>query len=246
MEDRIFGTNPVMEALNSDRDIDKIFIQESVRHSRLAQIISGAKKRGIRYSTVAKARLDELSEGGNHQGVLAFVAAYKYAEVEDIIALAQEKGEKPFIIIAEGLNDPHNLGSIIRTANSAGAHGVIIPKNRSVGLTSTVAKVSAGAVEYTMVARCTNVASCIEKLKGYGLWIVGTALEGSMPIYDCDMKGATGIVIGSEGEGISRLVREKCDFLVKIPMLGKTESLNASVAAGVMMYEAVRQRTTSK
>ncbi len=242
MEDRIYGTNPVLEALNSGREIDKIFIQEGARHSRLGQITAAAKKRGIRYTTVSRQKLDELSEGGNHQGVLAFAAVHSYVEIEDIINIAKEKGEKPLIIIAEGLNDPHNLGSIIRTANAAGAHGVIIPKNRSVGLTSTVAKVSAGAIEYTPVARCTNLAACIEKLKDLGLWIVGTALEGSIPIYECDMKSATGIVIGSEGEGLSRLVREKCDFLVKIPMLGKTESLNASVAAGVIVYEAVRQR----
>ena len=242
MEDRIYGTNPVLEALNSGRDIDKIFIQEGVRHSRLAQITAAAKKRNIRYSLVNKHKLDELAEGGNHQGVLAFAAIHSYVEIEDILNLAKEKGEAPFVIIAEGLNDPHNLGSIIRTANAAGAHGVIIPKNRSVGLNSTVAKVSAGAVEHTMVARCTNVASCIEKLKENGIWVVGTALEGSMSIYDCDMKGATAIVIGSEGAGMSRLVAQKCDFLVKIPMLGKTESLNASVAAGVMMYEVVRQR----
>ncbi len=242
MEDRIFGTNPVFEALSSGREVDKLFIQEGARHSRLGQIIALAKKRGIRYTNVSKAKLDELSDGGNHQGVLLFAAMHSYVEIEDIIALARERGEKPLVIIAEGLNDPHNLGSIIRTANAAGAHGVIIPKNRSVGLTSTVAKVSAGAIEHTMVARCTNIASCIDKLKDMGLWIVGTALEGSMPIYDCDMKGATGIVIGSEGEGMSRLVREKCDFLVKIPMLGQTESLNASVATGVIVYEAVRQR----
>ncbi len=243
MEDRIYGTNPVLEVLSSDREVDKLFVQEGVRHSKLAQITAAAKKRGIRYQVVSKQKLDDLSDGGNHQGVLVFAAVHDYVQIDDILKLAEERGEKPFIIIAEGLTDPHNLGSIIRTANAAGAHGVIIPKNRSVGLNATVAKVSAGAVEHTMVARCTNVASCIENLQKKGLWIVGTALEGSMPIYDCDMKGATGIVIGSEGEGISRLVREKCDFLVKIPMLGKTESLNASVAAGVMMYEVVRQRT---
>lgn len=242
MEDRIYGTNPVLEVLNSDREVDKLFVQDGVRHSKLAQITAAAKKRGIRYQLVSKQKLDELSDGGNHQGVLVFAAVHDYVQIDDILNLAEKRGEKPFVIIAEGLTDPHNLGSIIRTANAAGAHGVIIPKNRSVGLNATVAKVSAGAVEHTMVARCTNVASCIEDLKKKGLWIVGTALEGSMPIYDCDMKDATGIVIGSEGEGISRLVREKCDFLVKIPMLGKTESLNASVAAGVMMYEVVRQR----
>ncbi len=242
MEDRIYGVNPVLEALESDRSVDKLFIQEGARHSRLAAIVAAAKKRGIRYTSVSRQKLDELSEGGNHQGVLVFAAVHTYAEIEDIISLAKERGEKPLVIIAEGICDPHNLGSIIRTANAAGAHGIIIPKNRSVGLNATVAKVSAGAVEHTLVARCTNVSACIDKLKDMGLWIVGTALEGSIPIYDCDMKGATGIVIGSEGEGISRLVREKCDFLVKIPMLGKTESLNASVAAGVIMYEAVRQR----
>ncbi len=243
MEDRIYGTNPVLEVFSSDREVDKLFVQEGVRHSKLAQITAAAKKRGIRYQVVSKQKLDELSDGGNHQGVLVFAAVHDYVQIDDILNLAEKRCEKPFVIIAEGLTDPHNLGSIIRTANAAGAHGVIIPKNRSVGLNATVAKVSAGAVEHTMVARCTNVASCIEDLQKKGLWIVGTALEGSMPIYDCDMKGSTGIVIGSEGEGISRLVREKCDFLVKIPMLGKTESLNASVAAGVMMYEVVRQRT---
>ena len=246
MEDKIFGTNPVLEALNSGREIDKIFIQDGARHSRRAQLTAAAKKRGIRYTLVGKAKLDELSEGGNHQGVLALAAMHSYSSVEDILDLAERRCEKPFVIIAENLSDPHNLGSIIRTANAAGAHGVIIPKNRSVGLTSTVAKVAAGALEHTLVARCTNVGACIEDLKDKGLWIVGTALEGRMPIYDCDMTGATGIVIGSEGEGMSRLTREKCDFLVKIPMLGKAESLNASVAAGVIMYEAVRQRESKK
>lgn len=246
MDDRIFGTNPVFEALSSGREIDKIFILEGARHSRLGQIISLAKKRGIHYTTVNRKKLDELSENGNHQGVLAFAAAHEYSTVDDILKLAEKKGEAPFIIIAEGLSDPHNLGSIVRTANAAGAHGVIIPKNRSVGLTATVAKVSAGALEYTPVARVTNVSSTIDELKKAGLWIAGTALEGSSLHYDADLTGALAIVIGSEGEGLSRLVREKCDFLVKIPMLGQAESLNASVAAGVLMYEAVRQRNKSK
>ncbi len=246
MDDRIFGTNPVFEALSSGREIDKIFILEGARHSRLAQIISLAKKRGIHYTTVSRKKLDELSENGNHQGVLAFAAAHEYSTVDDILKLAEKKGEAPFIIIAEGLSDPHNLGSIVRTANAAGAHGVIIPKNRSVGLTATVAKVSAGALEYTPVARVTNISSTIDELKKAGLWIAGTALEGSSLHYDADLTGALAIVIGSEGEGLSRLVREKCDFLVKIPMLGQAESLNASVAAGVLMYEAVRQRNKSK
>ncbi len=246
MDDRIFGTNPVFEALNSGREIDKIFILEGARHSRLAQITSLAKKRGIHYTLVNRKKLDELSEGGNHQGVLAFAAIHSYSSVEDILAAAQQKNEPPFILIAEGLKDPHNLGSIIRCANAAGAHGVIIPKNRSVGLNSTVAKVSAGAVEYTPVARVTNIAAVIDKLKEAGLWVAGTALEGSTYHTDSDLTGALAIVIGSEGEGLSRLVREKCDFLVKIPMLGHAESLNASVAAGILLYESVRQRQNKK
>ncbi len=243
MEDRIFGTNPVFEALNSGREIDKIFILEGARHSRLGEIISLAKKRGIHYTNVSRKKLDELSDGGNHQGVLAFAAVHSYSEVSDILDSARKKGESPLILIAEGLKDPHNLGSIIRCANAAGAHGVIIPKNRSVGLNSTVAKVSAGAVEYTPVARVTNIASTIDKLKEQGLWIAGTALEESTLYTNADLTGALAIVIGSEGEGLSRLTREKCDFLVKIPMLGQAESLNASVAAGILLYESVRQRS---
>ena len=242
MEDRIYGSNPVFEALNSGREIDKIFILEGARHSRLAEITSLAKKRGIHYTLVNRKKLDELSGGGNHQGVLAFAAMHSYVEVEDILSAAKAKGEPPFILIAEGLKDPHNLGSIIRCANAAGAHGVIIPKNRSVGLNSTVAKVSAGAVEYTPVARVTNIGNVIDKLKDAGLWIAGTALEGSVLHTKADLTGALAIVIGSEGEGLSRLTREKCDFLVKIPMLGQAESLNASVAAGILLYESVRQR----
>ncbi len=242
MDDRIFGTNPVYEALKSGREIDKIFILEGARHSHLAEICSLAKKRGIHYTNVNRKKLDELSDGGNHQGVLAFAAMHSYASVEDILETAQKRGEAPFVLIAEGLKDPHNLGSIIRCANAAGAHGVIIPKNRSVGLNSTVAKVSAGAVEYTHVARVTNIGATIDKLKDAGLWIAGTALEGSTIHTQADLTGALAIVIGSEGEGLSRLTREKCDFLVKIPMLGQAESLNASVAAGILLYESVRQR----
>ena len=246
MDDKIFGTNPVFEALNSGREIDRILILEGARHSRLAQIIALAKKRGIQYSATNRKKLDELSENGNHQGVIAFAAAHEYSSVEDILKLAESRGEAPFVIIAEGLSDPHNLGSIIRTANASGAHGVIIPKNRSVGLTATVAKVSAGALEYTPVARVTNISSTIDDLKKQGVWVAGTALEGSVMHYDADLTGALAIVIGSEGAGLSRLVREKCDFLVRIPMLGQAESLNASVAAGVLMYEAVRQRSKTK
>ncbi len=242
MDDKIYGINPVIEALNSGREIDKILLQDGAKHSRLSKITAMSKERGIIYRFVNKKKLDELSEGGNHQGVLAYAAAHTYAEIDDILSLAEERKEPPFIIVAEGLNDPHNLGSIIRTANAAGAHGVIIPKNRSVGLTSTVAKVSAGAIEYTLVARVSNISDTIEKLKKKGVWVAGTALEGSTVHTDADLTGALAIVIGAEGTGMSRLVREKCDFLVKIPMLGQAESLNASVAAGVLMYEAVRQR----
>ncbi len=242
MEDKIYGRKPVLEALSSGREIDKILIQDGARHSGISQITARAKERRIPFQFVNRKRLEELCGGENHQGVLAFAAAHAYAEVDDILSYARERGEAPFVLIAEGLSDPHNLGSIIRTANAAGVHGVIIPKNRSVGLTATVSKVSAGAVEYTRVARVANISQTIERLKEEGLWIAGTALEGSMPHYECDLRGAIAIVIGSEGEGLSRIVREKCDFLVKIPMLGQIQSLNASVAAGVLVYEAVRQR----
>lgn len=246
MENKIFGTNPVTEALTANREIDRLLIQDGARHSRISKITALAKERKIPFQFVNKKKLDELTDGANHQGVLAFAAAHEYVSVSDILDYAKSLDEPPFIVIAEGLKDPHNLGSIIRTANAAGVHGVIIPKNRSVGLSETVAKVSAGAVEYTKVARVTNISSVIETLKENGLWIVGTALEGSTTHYKCDLKGALAIVIGSEGEGLSRIVRERCDFLVKIPMLGKIESLNASVAAGVLIYEAVRQRSGDK
>lgn len=246
MEDKIYGTNPVFEALNSGREIDKIFILEGARHSRLAEITALAKKRHIHYTLVNRKKLDDMAEGGNHQGVLAYAAVHAYSSVDDILKKAKEKGESPFVLIAEGLKDPHNLGSIIRCANAAGAHGVIIPKNRSVGLNSTVAKVSAGAVEYTHVARVTNIANVIDELKDAGLWIAGTALEGSCVHTEADLTGPLAIVIGSEGEGLSRLTREKCDFLVRIPMLGQAESLNASVAAGILLYEAVRQREINR
>lgn len=239
--DRIFGRNPVIEALEAGRTIDKLLIQDGIHHSQISKITAMAKERKIPFQFVNKRKLDEVS-GGNHQGVVAYAAAHSYSSVEDILNWARSRGESPFIVIADGLTDPHNLGSILRTANAAGVHGVIIPRNRSVSVTATVAKVSAGAVEYIPVARVTNIAQTLEQLKKEGLWIVGTDLSAEQYHYDSDLKGALGIVIGSEGEGISRLVREKCDFLVKIPMLGEIESLNASVAAGVLLYEAVRQR----
>ena len=243
MEDKIYGRNPVIEALSGDREIDKIFFQDGLTHSLISKITAMAKEKRIPYKFVNRKKLDELADGGNHQGVVAFVAMQSYATVEDILDRAKEKGEPPFILIADGLSDPHNLGSIIRTANAAGMHGIIIPKNRSVSLNAVVAKVSAGAIEHIPVAKVANIAQTIEKLKKEGVWVAGTDLSASGYHYDADLKGPLAIVIGSEGEGIGRLVKEKCDFLVKIPMIGEIESLNASVAAGVLIYEAIRQRS---
>lgn len=241
-DDKLYGRNPVIEALENGRPIDKIYLQERLNHSSIGKIRNLAKERGIHYQFVSKRNLDQMCGGENHQGVVASAAAHDYVSVEEILRVAEQRGEAPFVVICEGLTDPQNLGSIIRTANAAGTHGVIIPKNRSAALNSTVAKVSAGAVEYTNVAKVSNIAQTIEKLKKSGLWIVGTDLSATQEHYECDLKGALGIVIGSEGSGMSRLVRESCDFLVKIPMIGEIESLNASVAAGVLLYEAVRQR----
>lgn len=241
-EDIIYGRNPVIEALEANHTMDKILIQEGLRHTQIGYIRNLAKEKGVLYRFTDKRKLDRMTDGENHQGVVALAAAHKYAELSDILASAKEKGEAPFIVIAEGITDPHNLGSIIRTANAAGAHGIVIPKDRSVSLNSVVAKVSAGAIEHTPVARVTNIAQTLELLKKEGLWIAGTALEAEQYCYDSDLKGPLGIVIGSEGEGMSRIVREHCDFLVKIPMLGQTESLNASVATAILLYEAVRQR----
>ncbi len=245
-EDIIYGRNPVIEALEAGREVDKILIQDGLRHSQIGYIRNLSKDRGIVYQFVDKRKLDRMTEGENHQGVVAYAAAHSYTDLEDILAMAENSGEPPFLIIAEGITDPHNLGSIIRTANAAGAHGIIIPKNRSVSLNSVVAKVSAGAIEHTPVARVTNIAQTIEVLKKKGLWVTGTSLEATQLCYESDLTGPLAIVIGSEGEGMSRNVCDKCDFLVKIPMLGKAESLNASVAAGVLMYEAVRQRISKK
>lgn len=245
-DDILYGRNPIIEALEANRTMDKIFIQDGIRHSQIGYIRNLAKERGIVYQFVDKRKLDKMTDGENHQGVAAFAAAHSYAELDDILNAANAAGEPPFIVIADGITDPHNLGSIIRTACAAGAHGVIIPKNRSVSLNSVVAKVSAGAVEHLPVARVTNISQTLERLKKDGLWIAGTALEAEQNYTECDLTGPLGIVIGSEGEGISRIVRERCDFLVKIPMLGAAESLNASVAAGVLLYESVRQRLENK
>lgn len=242
-EDMIYGRNPIIEALEAGQvTIDKLFLQEGLHHTQIGKIQHLAKERGVVFRYVNKRKLDTLCEGENHQGAVAQIAMRDYVTPEAILKRAEEKQEPPFLVILDGISDPHNLGSIIRTANAAGAHGVIIPKNRSVAVNATVAKVSAGAIEYTPVARVTNLAQTIEKLKKEGLWIIGTDLSGEQTHDAAPLTGALGIVIGSEGDGMSRLVREKCDFLVKIPMIGEIESLNASVAAGVLLYEVVRQK----
>ena len=221
--------------------MDKLFVLEKCEDGPVRTILHEAKKHDTMIKYVKKERLDQLSETGKHQGVIAMTAAYNYAEVEDILAAAREKGEPPFLVLLDNIEDPHNLGAIIRTANLAGAHGVIIPKNRAVGLTATVARTSAGALNYTPVAKVTNLARTIENLKKEGIWFVCADMGGTQ-MYDLDLKGAIGLVIGNEGDGVSKLVREKCDFIASIPMQGDIDSLNASVAAGVLAYEIVRQR----
>lgn len=241
MEDTVIGRNPVLEAIKSGRPIDKILIKKGKYEGSMVPLIKKAKEMGIIIQETDRAKLDALAEGENHQGVIAYVSAHSYVSVDDILKKAEDKGEAPFVIICDKITDPHNLGAIIRTANCVGAHGVIIPKRSSAGINSTVAKTSAGAVEYTGVAKVTNIADTIDKLKKKGLWIAAADMDGES-MYKTDLKGALGIVVGSEGSGVSRLVKEKCDFIISIPMYGEINSLNASVAAGVVMYEAVRQR----
>lgn len=241
-ENKIEGRNAVLEALRSGRSVDKLFVLDGCQDGPVRTIIREAKKHDTIINFVSKERLDQLSEtGGRHQGVIALAASYDYGTVEEMLESAREKGEAPFLILLDGIEDPHNLGAIIRTANQAGAHGVIIPKRRAVGLTATVAKTSAGAINYTPVAKVTNMAATIESLKKEGLWFVCADMGGTK-MYDLDLKGPIGLVIGSEGEGVSRLVREACDFVASIPMKGDIDSLNASVAAGILAYEIVRQR----
>lgn len=241
MNDKVIGRNPVREALKSGRDMDKILVKKGEIEGSLVPIIKLAKSQGIPVIETEKQKLDQLAEGGNHQGVIAYVATHTYCEVKDILNTAREKGKDPFIIILDKITDPHNLGSIIRTANCVGADGIIIPKRNSVGLNSVVAKTSAGAIEYTPVAKVTNISQTIESLKKEGIWVAG-AEAGGDTMYKTNLKGPLALVIGSEGEGISRLVKESCDFLVEIPMYGNINSLNASVAAAVLMYEISRQR----
>jgi len=238
---RIEGRNAVLEAFRAGRSVDKLFVQADLHDGVVSSITRLAREAGTVVSYVPKNRLDMMSETGSHQGVIAEAAAVDYVDIDDILKRAEEKGEKPFIFLLDDIEDPHNLGAIIRTANLAGAHGVIITRHHSVGLTAVVAKASAGAVNYTPVARVTNLAATIDELKQKGIWFVCAAMDGT-PMYDIDMTGPIGIVIGNEGSGVSRLVREKCDYTASIPMKGDIDSLNASVAAGVLAYEAVRQR----
>lgn len=237
----IEGRNAVIEAFRSGKTIDKLYVLDGCKEGPVMTIIREAKKTDTIIRYVDREILDRLSKTGHHQGVVANAAAYDYAEVEDILNAAREKGEPPFVFILDGIEDPHNLGAIIRTANLAGAHGVIIPKRRAVGLTATVAKTSAGALNYTPVAKVTNLSATIEELKKEGLWFVCADMGGET-MYNLNLTGPIGLVIGNEGEGVSRLVKEKCDYVASIPMKGNIDSLNASVAAGVLAYEIVRQR----
>ena len=238
---KIEGRNPVIEAYRSGKTIDKLFVLDGCQDGPVKTITREARKQHTIISYVSKERLDQLSETHHHQGVIAIAAAYDYASVDDILAKAREKGEEPLIFLLDGIEDPHNLGAIIRTANLAGAHGVIIPKHRAVGLTATVARTSAGALNFTPVAKVTNLGAAMDELKKEGLWFVCADMKGEV-MYRQNLTGPIGLVIGNEGEGVSRLVREKCDFTASIPMKGDIDSLNASVAAGVLAYEIVRQR----
>ena len=243
MNDKIIGRNPVLEAIRSGRSVDKILVKKGKYEGSIVPIIKKAKDAGIIIQEVERAKLDQIAEGENHQGVIAYVSAYDYVSVKDILDKAREKNEPPFVIICDKITDPHNLGAILRTANCVGAHGVIIPKRNSVGLNSVVAKTSAGAVEYTPVAKVTNITNTIKELKEKGMWFVCADMDGTV-MYDLNLTGPIGLVIGNEGDGVSKLVKENCDMTAQIPMKGDIDSLNASVAAGVLAYEIVRQRLT--
>lgn len=240
-EERIEGRNAVIEAFRSGKTIDKIYILDGCQDGPISTIRREAKKQGCLIKFVKRDRLDQMSETGKHQGVIAIAAAYRYSDMEDIFSLAELREEDPFVIILDNIEDPHNLGAIIRTANLAGAHGVIIPRNRAVGLTATVAKASAGALNYTPVVKVTNIAATISQLKDRGMWFVCADMGGTR-MYDLNLTGSIGLVIGNEGSGVSRLVKENCDMVASIPMKGDIDSLNASVATGVLAFEIVRQR----
>lgn len=241
-ENRLEGRNAVQEALTSGRRIDKVFVADGSTDKSLGRLAAMAKDQGAVVVRVDRRKLDMMSQTHAHQGIIAQAAAHEYATIDDILENAESKGENPLIVLCDELSDPHNLGAILRSAECAGAHGVIIPKRRSVGLTATVAKASAGAIEYMPVARVNNMAAAMEELKSRGVWIYGTAAGGASSLYDTDLTGPMAIVIGNEGEGMSRLVADKCDFKVSIPMKGHIESLNASAAAAILLYEALRQR----
>ena len=240
-ETNIEGRNAVLEAFRSGKTVDKLFVLEGCQDGPVNTILREARKQDTMVKFVKKELLDKMSDTGKHQGVIAVTAAYTYAQVEDILEVARAKGGPPFLLILDNIEDPHNLGAIIRTGNLAGAHGVIIPKNRAVGLTATVARTSAGALHYTPVAKVTNIARTIQQLKKEGIWFVCADMGGTS-MYDLDLKGPIGLVIGNEGQGVSKLVKESCDFVASIPMKGDIDSLNASVAAGVLAFEIVRQR----
>ncbi len=240
---KIEGRNAVLEAFRSGKTVDKLYVLDGCQDGPVRTIVREAKNQGSVISFVTKERLDQLSETGKHQGVIASLAAYSYATVEEILARAKSKGEDPFLILLDGIEDPHNLGAIIRTANLAGAHGVIIPKRRAAGLTAVVAKASAGALNYTPVAKVPNLAAVIRELKEKGIWFICADMDGE-EMYGLDLTGPIGLVIGNEGEGVGRLVKETCDAAAAIPVRGEIESLNASVAAGVLAYEVIRQRGT--
>lgn len=237
----IEGRNAVLEAMRSGKTIDKLFVQKDCKDGPIQTILREAKKHDVIVNFVNRDRLDQMSGTKRHQGVIAYAAAYEYAAIDDMLELAAEKNEDPFLILLDGIEDPHNLGAIIRTANLSGAHGVIIPKRRAVGLTATVAKTSAGAINYTPVAKVTNLVAAMKELKDKGMWFVCADMDGEM-MYRQNLTGSIGLVIGNEGEGVSKLVRENCDFITSIPMKGDIDSLNASVAAGVLAFEIVRQR----
>ena len=240
--DQVEGRNSVIELLESGKDVNKIFIEKGEKHGSIYKIIAMAKERKIVLVEKDKKQMEEIAQNKNYQGVIAIIPPFEYCELEDILNKAKEKNEEPFVLILDGIEDPHNLGSIIRTAETAGVHGIIIPKRRAASVNSTVAKVSSGAIEHMLVARVNNISDAIEKLKEKGLWICGTDISTNKYYYEQDLKGPIGIVIGNEGKGIGKKVKNNCDFLVKIPMLGKVTSLNASVSAGIIIYEALKQR----
>ncbi len=241
MEDIIYGKNPIIEALEAGHEINKMLLLEGSRDRNLQKIIETARSKKILLQFVDRKMMDKIAEGENHQGVIAYISPYEYYEVDELLQIARDKGEPPFLIICDEITDPHNLGSIIRTANAVGAHGVVIPKRRSAAINQTVVKTSCGAVEYVPVARVTNITQTIKALQKEGVWIVGTDM-GAPVYHEANLTGSIAIVVGNEGDGISRLVKESCDFMISLPMMGAVSSLNASVACGVVMYEVVRQR----